>query len=139
MTIAISLKVNDGLVLASDSASTLFNDAGQIVKVYNNANKIFNLRKGLPIGAITWGGGSIGRAAMSTLAKDLRRRFSGEDPDHQDWELAPKSYTIEQVAVRLREFMYEETYLRRPRPAAHVAPHRGHGRTVTATAVIDGN
>jgi hypothetical protein len=111
VTLAISLKVNDGLVLAADSASTLFNDAGNIIKVYNNANKVFNLRKGFPIGAITWAGGSIGPAAISTLTKDLRRRFSGEDPGHKDWELDKETYTIEQVAVRLREFMYEELYV----------------------------
>ncbi len=111
MTLAISLKVNDGLILASDSATTLYDDKGSILKVYNNANKIFNLRKGLPIGAITWGAGSIGSIAISTLAKDLRRRFAGKDPNHQDWRIDPDSYTIEQVADRLRAFMYEEHYL----------------------------
>lgn len=115
MTIAISLKVNDGLVLAADSASTLIEHSPEgapptVVNVYNHANKIANLKKGLPIGAVTWGAGSIGEASISTLLKDLRRRFSGEDPDHKDWELLKESYTIEDVAVRLREFMYEERY-----------------------------
>ncbi len=45
MTIAITLKVNDGLVLAADSASTIvatdeLGNAG-VINVYNNANKIF--------------------------------------------------------------------------------------------------
>ena len=57
MTIAISIKINDGLVLASDSASTVLGQTPsgelQVVNVYNNAIKVFNLRKGLPIGAIT--------------------------------------------------------------------------------------
>ena len=53
MSIAISLKVHDGVVLAADSASTLMlggpNGSLGVVTVYSNANKIFNLRKGLPI------------------------------------------------------------------------------------------
>lgn len=115
MTIAISLKVNDGLVLAADSASTLsgVDPAGGtsgVTNVYNNANKIFNLRKGLPIGAMTWGLGAIGRASISTLAKDLRHRFMGEDPSHQDWRLDEHTYTMEQIAKRAREFLYEECY-----------------------------
>jgi hypothetical protein len=112
LTIAISLKVNDGLVLASDSASTLVNQQnGLVVNVYNNANKIFNLRKGFPIGAVTWGAGAIGSAAISTLAKDLRRRFSGDDQTHTDWRIEGNNYSIQQVAERLRAFMYEELYV----------------------------
>jgi len=52
MTIAISLKVQDGIVLAADSASTLTGSIGQgmigVVNVYENANKISNLKKKLP-------------------------------------------------------------------------------------------
>jgi hypothetical protein len=72
MTIVVSVKINDGIVLSSDSATTLSDDKGQVLNVYNNANKIFNLYKGLPITAATWGSGSIGRASISTLAKDMR-------------------------------------------------------------------
>jgi hypothetical protein len=71
------------------------------MNVYNHANKIFNLRKGLPIGAVTWGAGSIGSAAISTLAKDLRRRFSGDEAAHPDWRIEPNNYTIQWVAERL--------------------------------------
>jgi len=57
VTIAICLKVHDGIVLASDSASTLLTIGSDqntsITNIYNNTNKIFNLYKGLPIGAIT--------------------------------------------------------------------------------------
>lgn len=116
MTIAISLKVNDGVVLAADSASTLMeqDEQGQptgVVNVYDNANKVFNLRKGTPVGAITWGAGSIGTASISTLAKDLRRRFTGQESDYGDWEINPNSYEVRQVADRTREFMYDEHYL----------------------------
>jgi hypothetical protein len=49
MTIALSLKVNDGLVLAADSASSLIGHTPDgpslVVNVYNHANKVFNLRK----------------------------------------------------------------------------------------------
>lgn len=116
MTIAISIKVNDGVVLAADSASTLIgqDESGGpsgVVNVYNHANKVFNLRKGLPIGAITWGSGSIGPASISTLAKDIRQRFTGDDPDHTDWHLDPTTYTIERVAERFRSFIYDELYV----------------------------
>ncbi|HKZ76819.1 MAG TPA: hypothetical protein VJ124_00740 [Pyrinomonadaceae bacterium] len=115
MTIAISLKVNDGLVLAADSASTLIGRAPEgtttVVNIYNNANKIFNLRKSLPIGVITWGSGSIGNASISTLLKDLRRRLSTKEEMHEDWLIQTQMYTIQQVAERLRTFMFEEHYV----------------------------
>ncbi len=114
MTIAISVKVHDGVVLAADSASTLIGTlpGGQVgvVNVYNNANKVFNLYKGLPIGAMTWGAGSIGSASMSTLAKDLRQRFT--DPVWDEWKLDPRTYTLEHVARKARQFLFDETYVR---------------------------
>lgn len=115
MSIAISMKINDGIVLASDSASTLIGKTpdGQIavINTYNNANKVFNLRKGLPIGLVTWGAGSIGTNSISTLTKDLRKRFTGRDGAHHDWKLDKDNYSVEHVATRVRSFMYEECYV----------------------------
>lgn len=106
MTIAISLKINDGLVLAADSATTLVQN-GLAVNVYNNANKIFNLHKGLPIGAVTWGAGSIGVASTSTLIKDFRALLTdGEDR----WRLNCDNYSVEDVAAKLKQFVYDGHY-----------------------------
>lgn len=112
MTIALSLKVNDGVILASDSAATMIDASGTVVNVYNNANKVFNLRKGLPIGAFTWGGGSIGTAAISTLTKDFRRLLLGEDKAaRRDWKINARAYTIEEVAQKFRRYMFDELYV----------------------------
>ncbi len=114
MTISISLKVQEGLVLAADSASTVVarTPDGQtgVVNVYNNANKIFNLLKGLPIAATTWGVGAIGEASIAMIMKDLRQRFSGEDRRFRSWRLNPAKYAVADVAARLREFVFEERY-----------------------------
>ena len=116
MSIAISLKVNDGLVLATDSASTVVAQRpgaeGQlgVANIYDNANKVFNIVKGKPVGMVTWGAGSIGPASISTLAKDLRQRLS-EDPDKQgEWTLDQQSYTVEEVAQKVKRFMFGEAY-----------------------------
>ena len=63
MSIAVIIGVHDGVVLAADSASTLTlgGTAPQpgsrqvvgVLNVYDNANKIFNLYKGRPLGCIT--------------------------------------------------------------------------------------
>lgn len=115
MTIAVSVKINDGVVLASDSATTILGQTGPgtplvALNVYNNANKIFNLCKGLPIGAITWGAGSIGQASISTVIKNLRERFAGNDPEFKSWKLNSKTYTIFDVADQLRKFIFNELY-----------------------------
>lgn len=113
MTIAVSLKVNDGLVLAADSASTIIGQdpAGQVtvINVYNSANKVFNLQKGLPVGAITWGAGAIGNSSISTLMKDLRQRFSNESSG--EWQIERDSYTVEDIAQKVRRFMFDEKYV----------------------------
>ena len=110
MTIVVTVKINDGIVLASDSATTFADQQGNAVKIYNNANKVFNLVKGIPIGSLTWGVGGIGAASISTISKDLRRRLTGDDPQHRDWKLDPNGYTMAQVAERARQFIFEELF-----------------------------
>ncbi len=119
MTIAVALKVNDGLVLAADSASTIMagGNGGDVVNVYNHADKIFNLHKGLPIGLMTWGLGGLGGSSISTLAKDLRRRFTKPLEEHATWHLDKESYSILEVADRVKTFFYDERY----KPAADAA------------------
>lgn len=76
MTIAITVKVNDGVVLASDSATSLF-FGPDLYNQYYNADKVFNLKKGYPIGALTWGAGNIGVSSISTAALSIRHRCKG--------------------------------------------------------------
>ena len=105
--IAIALKVGDGVVLGADSASTMQAPNG-IANVYFNAEKIFNVVKGLPVGVVIAGLGGLSGRSIASLARDLRARISGSDGA---WSLDPATYTIEEAAVLLRRFLYEEHYL----------------------------
>jgi hypothetical protein len=103
MTVIVSVKINDGIVMASDSASTFIN-----TQVYEHAEKIVNLIKGLPIGVMVTGDGGIGSESLTTLLKDLRKRLG----DKQDsMYLDPTSYTMAAVARRLHDFLYTEKSL----------------------------
>jgi hypothetical protein len=104
VTIIVSVKFNDGIVVASDSTTAFFRES-EFVQSYDNANKIFNLYKGLPIGAATCGTGGIGNASVSTLSKDLRARFQGSARGCTDWKLDPENYTVGDIARRAREFL----------------------------------
>jgi len=111
MTIAISMKVNDGIVLAADSASSIIernpNGVLSVVNIYNNANKIFNLVKGKPLGVITWGSGSIGNASISTLIKDFRDLIQEEkSPYYVDIN----DYNLEIIAFKFKEFIFDKNY-----------------------------
>jgi hypothetical protein len=116
MSVAVLIGVHDGVVLAADSASTLtFSIApgatplagslGAPVNVYDNANKIFNLVKGLPMGCITFGSGNIGNSSIATLIKDLRKKLT-ESP--QDLGFDAKAYTMESVARIMADFLGRE-------------------------------
>lgn len=107
MTVIVSVKINDGVVMAADSAGSM--ESGQ---VYAHANKITHVCEGLPVGAMSTGAGGIGNESIETLLKDLRRRFAGLDAQHAaDWRLDPASYTMAEVARLLRSFLFEEKAL----------------------------
>ena len=103
MTIIVTVKVTDGIVLAADSAASFFGVGESRVKIYNNANKIFNLVRGYPIGAMVYGAGGIGSASVETLSKDLRTLFLKStigSPDYVDSE----NYTISDITSIVRNF-----------------------------------
>jgi len=108
VTIALLIKVNDGIVLASDSASTL--GGGQsVINTYNNANKVFNLHKELPIGAMTWGLGNVGPSSIATISKDIRQRFQDGAGAWSDWRISRKDdYQVEAVAARIKEYLQDK-------------------------------
>lgn len=111
MTVCVAIKVNDCIVFAADSATSLsaVNGAGEqvILNVYENANKVFNLQKSLPICAMTAGMGNLGPTSISTLCKDLRKAFTD---DNHDLFLDPKNDSIEEVAQKARNFLFEDVY-----------------------------
>ena len=115
MSIAVLIGVHDGLVIAADSASALTisvapGTVAGVVNVYDNANKIFNLYKGKPIGCVTFGSGSIGNSSIGTLIKDLRAALMGPREKAVALGIAfdPNNYTMEGVSNTLAKFLGDE-------------------------------
>jgi hypothetical protein len=108
MSIAVLIGVHDGLVIAADSASTLLVNSPQglmAANVYDNANKIFNLIKGKPMGCVTFGSGSIGNSSIGTLIKDFRQKLSEKNPEVNEFKFDINNYTMQEVAKLLAEFL----------------------------------
>jgi hypothetical protein len=86
MTVLVSVKINDGVVMAADSASSFASGM-----VYRHADKIVNLRQGLPIGAMVTGAGGIGNesqwqgrgaAGLGARSGTIHSRRGREPPSH---------------------------------------------------------
>jgi hypothetical protein len=96
MTICIGVKVNESIVFVADSATSLASigpgGVAGVNRVYNHADKVFNLFRGQPIFAMTCGLGNFGTESIATIAKSIRRKLmSGETP------ISAENYTIENV------------------------------------------
>lgn len=111
MTVCVAVKVQDCIVFAADSTSslqmTLPDGNAATVNTYDHANKLFNLKKGLPIAAMTAGIGNFGASSISTIAKDFRALLGQEDGEYY---LDPKNYSMKQVAELARKYFFEERY-----------------------------
>lgn len=99
MTIAISLKVGEGLVLAADSTATYGEEiGGQFVvqQSYHHAQKLIRI-KDYPIGVLTYGLGTIGKRNLES--------FIGEfEVDLPEIGINP-GYTVEQIARNFYDFL----------------------------------
>ncbi len=95
--------------MGADSASTIMGSNNSYQNSYFNAEKLFNVVKGLPIGAVTYGLGGLANRSVGSLAKDLRSRLS--DQENSEWFLNPETYSIQEVADRVKRFFYDELYV----------------------------
>ena len=89
------------------------NGISQVLNVYNNADKVFNLHRDLPIVAMTCGMGHIGGRSISNLAKafrhDLTDGVGGFDSEN---------YTIENVVTAAQGFLTDCYAASKPQPVA---------------------
>ncbi|MDQ3657422.1 MAG: hypothetical protein M3457_20395 [Chloroflexota bacterium] len=112
MTFALCVKTGDGLVVAADSTTstmaTLENGGSVVTNLFRNANKVFNLVKGIPIGMCTAGTAAFGSHANEFLLKELRLRMT--DPADPVWFVNPETYTVEDVARKVHRYFSEEQY-----------------------------
>lgn len=77
MTVCVSIKVSEGLVLAADSTAALLGSlqdptgktATGILKTYDHGRKLSHL-KDYPIGTLAWGAALIGARSVESLIKE---------------------------------------------------------------------
>jgi len=110
MTIVVAVKVNDGLVLAADSAVAVHGGpAGQppgILKTYDYGRKLSHI-KDYPIGTLSWGISLLGSRTIESLINEYEFGL----PSARDE--AAKGFTVRRIADGLRDFLlkrYEAHY-----------------------------
>lgn len=99
MTVAVACNLPEGVVLGVDSAVTLNNQKGQVVKVYENAEKLFQLGS-RPVGIAAYGMGSLGARNVGSYV----REFELKDPGH----VVSQPTTVAAITEELRRFFSAE-------------------------------
>lgn len=100
MTIAISIRVGEGLVYAADSTSTLFetiDNVSRLAQSFHHAQKLIHLADA-PIGILTFGLGLIGSRNLESLVAEFESEYLPElFPEEQ--------YQVNVVAQNLLDFL----------------------------------
>jgi hypothetical protein len=96
VTVAVSVNLSDGVVLAADSAATVPGQGGSVLKVYENAEKLFALGN-RPIGVAIYGTGALGTRSVSSYLNE----FEQTDPGGT---LASQT-TLSDIVEALRDFL----------------------------------
>jgi len=118
MTICVSVKVAEGLVLAADSAVMLSGkiktpqgESEGIIQTFQYANKVTRF-KDYPIGIMNWGSGSIGDRSIQSLIMEFEYRYPNKAEN--------ESYNVRSVADKLLKFIkkrYDEAYQEAQKPS----------------------
>jgi hypothetical protein len=96
MTVAISLNLSDGVVLAADSAATVPGEGGSVLKTYENAEKLFPLGD-RPIGVAIYGMAALGSRSVSSYLNE----FEQTDPG----DVLGSDTSLSEIVEALRDFL----------------------------------
>ncbi len=99
MTVAVACNLAEGVVLGVDSAVTLSDEKGNVVKTYEHAVKLFQLGE-KPIGIATYGAGALGSRIIGSYV----REFEVEDPQ----QVVTKNATVKDIVEQLRLFFLKQ-------------------------------
>ena len=120
MSIVISVKASDGIVLAANSLTAYLDSASLPPRrILNNSHRIFDLTNGAPTGAIAFGIGGIGSDSISMLSDMLRDRLKSEQGAEKP---SLGNQTVEQIARQARALFFEDRYRKTyPQPPSEFA------------------
>jgi hypothetical protein len=96
LTLILAIQVQDGVVLASDSAMAHHGH------IYFNAEKIVPLARGWPVGVAICGDGAIGTSSLGNLMKDFETRLT-----HRVDGIDRATYKVSDVVDCLGRFLEE--------------------------------
>ncbi len=99
MTVAVAFNAAEGVILGADSAITLNDEEGRVLKTYENAVKLFQLGD-KPIGIATYGIGSIGNRIVGTYVREFERRDPGN--------VVTRDASMPEVVEQLRNFFHQQ-------------------------------
>lgn len=111
MTTEIAILNKSAVALAADSAVTISRNAdhSSVAKIYVDANKLFELVKGRPVGIMIYNGATVAGVPWETLIKEYRLQNAGRAFDRLE-EYADDFVSF--VASALTPFMKPEDELR---------------------------
>jgi len=99
MTVAVACNLAEGVVLGVDSAVTLSNKQGEVVKTYEHAVKLFQLGD-KPVGIATYGSAALGNRIVGSYI----REFETENPA----QVVTKDATMKDIVEQLRLFFLDQ-------------------------------
>ncbi|OPX22814.1 MAG: hypothetical protein B1H03_03430 [Planctomycetales bacterium 4484_113] len=114
MSICVSVRVAEGLVLAADSANVLLGllspqqKEPSIIQTFEYANKVCQIGN-LPIGVMTWGNAAIKDRTIQSLIMELEYEYADM--------LRERDYSVKTITQTLLEFTrerYDKAYPERP-------------------------
>lgn len=98
MTVAVACNLAEGVVLGVDSAVTLSNQQGEVVKTYEHAVKLFQLGD-KPVGIAIYGSAALGTRIIGSYI----REFEIENPA----QVVTKDATMKDIVEQLRLFFLD--------------------------------
>jgi hypothetical protein len=106
MTICVSVRIPEGLVLAADSAASLEGTVTTpqgtqtgILQTFNYASKVAQI-KDYPIGVMSWGMASIGNRSIQGLIMEFEYDYPKMDKN--------ADYTVKKIADDLLKFLHDK-------------------------------
>jgi len=109
MTTVLKIAVQDGLVMGSDSRSTL-SRTDKHFQVFDGVKKLFVLHDSPSMALMTWGQNRINGVSLEQLLTPVTDRLTGRSTEHADWKIDPATVKLADVAEKVTNYLFHDHY-----------------------------
>lgn len=109
MTVALKISVLDGVVMGSDSRTSILREDGT-TQVFDGVRKLFVLHRDYPAALMSWGVNRIDGQSLEQIMIQIRERLKSSGKDDPEWNVDLATISLSELAEKITHHLFHDHF-----------------------------